>query len=316
MNCAMFIIPCAYLLDLAAGDPQFRWHPVRVMGRFVEVLERVLNREGYNRRLTGAILVFLTGSAAVFFTWAVLALSLSIHPALFLTVSVLMIYFSVSTKALADEAGKIGRFLKKGDVISARENLSLIVGRDTGAMDEEQVIRASVETVAESTMDGIVAPLFYAFIGGPVLAWFYKSVNTMDSMVGHKNKRYAEFGWAAARLDGLLNFAPSKITAFLINMAVFLYGKDWRSSIRWTAKYIFKGPSFNSDTAEAPMSGGLRIRLGGRNFYGGLAVDKPFLGDGFETLHVKHIGQSIAVCYLVSLLMLVTGGIFQMRNFL
>ncbi|MFA4988473.1 MAG: CobD/CbiB family cobalamin biosynthesis protein, partial [Candidatus Omnitrophota bacterium] len=167
MNCAMFIIPCAYLLDLAAGDPQFRWHPVRVMGRFVEVLERVLNREGYNRRLTGAILVFLTGSAAVFFTWAVLALSLSIHPALFLTVSVLMIYFSVSTKALADEAGKIGRFLKKGDVISARENLSLIVGRDTGAMDEEQVIRASVETVAESTMDGIVAPLFYAFIGGP-----------------------------------------------------------------------------------------------------------------------------------------------------
>ncbi len=316
MSYVLFVIPCAYLMDLLAGDPQFSWHPVRFIGRLVKALDKALNKKKYNRMFTGIILVVAVSAATVFVTQAVLSLSLYVHPALFFAVSVLLVYFSISTRALVDEAVKIRKYLNKGDMESARKNLSMIVGRDTRDMDETQIVRATVETVAESTMDGIVAPLFYAFLGGPVLVWFYKAVNTMDSMVGHKDERYAEFGWAAAKLDGLLNFIPSKITAFLINIAMFFCGKDWLNSLKWTIKYIFKGPSCNSDTAEAPMSGGLRVRLGGRNFYGALAVDKPFLGDGLEPLHAGHIGQSVIICCISSMLMLVAGEIFYIRGLL
>ncbi len=315
MNCGLFVIPCAYAIDLLAGDPQVEWHPVRLIGRLVRFLDIRLNKQEYNRRVAGVILVVLVSATVIFIAWTILKLSLSAHPALYFAVSVLLVYFSISTRALADEAGKVERCLKNGDIGAAREKLSMIVGRDTANMDEAQIIRATVETVAESTMDGIVAPLFYAFLGGPVLAWFYKSVNTMDSMVGHRNERYAEFGWAAARLDGLFNLVPSKITTLAISASAFLCGKDWAGSFRWAARYVFKGPSLNSDTTEASMSGGLRIRLGGRNFYGGLAVDKPLLGDGPEPLQLKHIGQSVRVCYLSSLLMMIAAEAFYIKIF-
>jgi adenosylcobinamide-phosphate synthase len=190
----------------------------------------------------------------------------------------------------------------------------MIVGRDTANMDEAQIIRATVETVAESTMDGIVAPLFYAFLGGPVLAWFYKSVNTMDSMVGHRNERYAEFGWAAARLDGLFNLVPSKITALAISASAFLCGKDW-AVLSGGRQGMFSRVLFKQRYDGGSMSGGLRIRLGGRNFYGGLAVDKPLLGDGPQPLQLKHIGQSVRVCYLSSLLMMIAAEAFYIKIF-
>lgn len=311
MNFAFAVIPCAYFLDLWVGDPQLKWHPVRLIGGFAGLLDGALNKDGRKKKVAGAAMVILVCAAVVFAVQAVLSLSFLVHPALFFVFSVLLVYFSISTRALADEAGKIKRYLERGEIDAARSSLSMIVGRDTHGMDETQVVRATVETVAESTMDGIVAPLFYASLGGPALAWFYKAVNTMDSMVGHRNERYAEFGWAAAKLDGLLNFIPSKITAFLINAAMFICGKDWVNSVKWTAKYIFKGFSFNSDTAEAPMSGGLGVRLGGRNFYGVIAVDKPFLGDDLEPLGLRHIGYSIKVCYVSSALMLVAACVAQ-----
>ncbi|MGV8058799.1 MAG: adenosylcobinamide-phosphate synthase CbiB [Smithellaceae bacterium] len=307
MNFELFIIPAAYILDLLVGDPQTFWHPVRIIGRLIEVLERGLNKNGRHRKFLGVVLVVLVTAAAAFGVWGILQLSAAIHRFMFYAISVLLIYFGLSVKNLADEAAKIKRSLENGDIRQARDNLSMIVGRDTSELAEPEIIRATVETVAESTMDGIVAPLFYAFLGGPVLVWVYKTVNTLDSMVGYKNERFKEFGWAAAKLDGLLNFIPAKITSLLINVAMLCCGKNWRNSINWTGKFIFKGPEVNSDATEASMAGGLGIRLGGTNYYGSQAVHKPFLGDACEALSIKHIRQSMMISYVASALMIAAG---------
>ena len=306
MSHETLIIFAAYILDLLLGDPQTAWHPVRFIGRLIEAAEKKLNR-GPLRKTAGLSLVILTTGATSIAVWGLMRASAAIHEFLFYAVSVLLIYFSLSTRSLAEEADKIQTNLKNGDVLQARKNLSMIVGRDTDRLDESEIIRATVETVAESTMDGIVAPLFYAFLGGPVLVWVYKTVNTLDSMVGYKNERFKEFGWAAAKLDGLLNFIPAKTTSLLINVAMLCCGKNWRDSINWTGKFIFKGPEVNSDATEASMAGGLGIRLGGTNYYGSQAVQKPFLGDACGALSIKHIRQSMIISYVTSALMLAAG---------
>lgn len=307
MNYEIFIIPIAYCLDLALGDPQTSWHPVRLIGKLIEALETILNKPGYNRRFRGIVLVFSVTATAAFVVWGILQLCAATHRLIFYMVSVLFIYFSLSVRSLAEEVNKVKSGLENGDISRARDSLAMIVGRDTKELDESEIIRATVETVAESTMDGIVAPLFYAFLGGPVLVWVYKTINTLDSMVGYNNKRFKEFGWASARLDGLFNLIPAKLTALLISAAMFFYRKDSVNSLRWALKHAFKSPAFNADTAEAPMAGGLRIKLGGINFYNSLAVYKPYLGDGYEPLAIKHINQSLMVSYMVSILMLSVG---------
>lgn len=163
MNDESLIIPAAYILDLLIGDPQIVWHPVRLIGRLIGELEKRLNREQYHRKLFGVILVVLVIAVVTFAIWMILKISAIIHQFLFYGVSVLLIYFSLSTKALGDEAGKIKKSLENGDIRQARNDLSMIVGRDTENLNEPEIIRATLETVAESTMDGIVAPLFYVF---------------------------------------------------------------------------------------------------------------------------------------------------------
>lgn len=314
MNYEWFIIPVAYILDLLLGDPQWKWHPVRLIGRLIDVLESRFNRSEYNRKFFGGILVILVTGAVSFGVWGILKLSETVHRYLFCGASVLLIYFSLSVKSLADEARNIIKSLENGDIREARDNLSMIVGRDTKDLNESEIIRATVETVAESTMDGIVAPLFYAFLGGPALAWFYKTINTLDSMVGHKNERFKDFGWASAKLDGLLNLVPAKITSFLISASMFCCGKNWLNSFNRAVKFILKGPAVNSDATEASMAGGLGIQLGGTNFYASVAVHKPFLGDAFEPLNIKHIRQSIVISYVASALMLIMGWIIGGRG--
>ena len=307
MNYELFIIPVAYVLDFLFGDPHIAWHPVRLIGRLIEELEKRLNKREHNGKVFGVMLVILVTTAVVLVIWGILKLTMMINQFLFYGVSILLIYFALSARSLVDEAGKIKKDLDNGDIRHARNDLSMIVGRDTNNLDEPEIIRATVETVAESTMDGVIAPLFYVFLGGPVLVWVYKTVNTLDSMVGHKNERFKEFGWASAKLDGLLNLIPAKITAFLISVAMIFCGKHWLNAIRWSAKYIFKGPGFNGDTAEASMAGGLGVRLGGTNYYDSVKVQKPFLGDAFEPLAIKHICQSNMIAYIASTLMLVFG---------
>ena len=308
MNFAVVVIPAAYVLDLLVGDPQWSAHPVRFIGRLIVKLEKKLNSGSANRRkLTGVILVFLVVLSVVLTVWGILKLTALVHPILFYAVSTVLVYFSFSVRALAIEADKIQKNLEKGDIRQARDNLALIVGRDTKELDAPEIIRATVETVAESAMDSIIAPLFYAFLGGPILAWAYKAVNTLDSMVGHKTERFREFGWASAKLDGLLNFIPAKITAFLICISMFFCGENGRNSFKWTLRYLFRGPGVNSEAAEAAMAGGLGVQLGGTNFYNSVAVQKPFIADALEPLSVRHIRESARVMYIASVLLVFAG---------
>jgi adenosylcobinamide-phosphate synthase len=310
VNYELLIIPLAYILDLVFGDPQWYWHPVRLIGRLIERLENKLNTGRMNRIFCGVVLVILVVGLTVLGIGGILKLARLINPFLFYIVSALFIYFSLSIRAMAAEAVKIYRNLESGDIQKARDNLSMIVGRDTAGLDEQEIIRATVETVAESAMDGIIAPLFYAFLGGPVMAWVYKAINTLDSMVGHRNERFKEFGYVSAKLDALLNFIPSKITCFLISISILCCGKRWVSSLKETGKYLLSGAKKNSDAVEAAMAGGLGVQLGGTNFYDSVVVEKPFIGQAVEPLGIEHIRQSAMIAYVSSALMLITGVIF------
>lgn len=305
MNHQLLTILAAFLLDLVIGDPQWRWHPVRLIGKLIEGLEKKLNIDRFNKLLAGVTLVILVTGATIFCVWASLRLARFIHPLFYYIYSTLLIYFSLSIKAIATEANKIYRALKNKNIKEARNNLSMVVGRDTDKLDEPEIIRATVETVAESTMDGIVAPLFFAFLGGPVLTWAYKTINTLDSMVGYRNEKFIEFGRVAAKLDGLLNFIPAKITCFLIGISGWCYGKDGFSSAKWGLRYLFRGQENNSIATEAAMAGVLGVRLGGLNFYNSVAITKPFVGDDRNTLNITHIKESIKIAYASSLLTLI-----------
>lgn len=296
------IIIFGYILDLIFGDPQWRWHPVRIIGRLAELLEEQLNKGKINRIFSGSVLVILVVSITVFSVWAVLKFAYLIHPVLYYVFSVLLIYFSLSMKALGVEANKVLKHLKDKDLGEARRDLSMIVGRDTDKLKETEVVRATVETTAESTMDGVVAPLFYAFLGGPVLAWAYKAINTLDSMFGHKNERFLEFGRLSAKLDGLANLVPAKITCFLINISSFFYGKDAVNSVKWAGRYLFKGPEYNGESVEASLAGALGIQLGGTNFYNSTPVLKALIGNNLFSLDKQHIKESLQITYFASTL--------------
>lgn len=307
MNHELSIILLAYLLDLAIGDPQWNWHPVRLIGRLIDRLERMLNTASINKKFAGVLLVVFVVGVTVFLACGILVLAKLIHPVLYLFVSIILIYFSLSTKSLALAAGQVYNALKNRNIGQARNSLSMIVGRDTEKLKKPQVIRAAVETVAESTMDGIIAPLFYAFLGGPALALAYKAINTLDSMVGYRDEKFIDFGMASAKLDGLVNFIPAKITCVLIGVSGLLCGKDSPSSFKWGLKYFFQGQDNNSIVTEAAMAGALDIQLGGLNFYNSVAVKKPLIGSADNPLRIRHIRESIELSYLCSFLFLLIG---------
>lgn len=296
-----------YILDLAFGDPQWHWHPVRLIGRLIERLERRLNTGSVNKLFAGAILVVLAVGLTVSCVWVILSLAGLIHPVLYLVISTLLIYFALSTKDLAVEVSKVYEALNCKNIRKARISLSMIVGRDADSLEEPEIIRATVETTAESAMDGVVAPLFYAFLGGPVLMWAYKAINTLDSMVGYRSERFIEFGRVSAKLDGLVNFIPARITCFLIGLSGLSYGKNRFNSIKWGFRYLFKGIEKNSEATEAAMAGALRVQLGGLNFYNSVPVPKPLIGEAVYPLEIRHIQESIRIVYLCSFLFLFTG---------
>lgn len=307
MNYNLSAIFIAYLLDLILGDPQWQGHPVRVIGRLITRLEKKLNAPLGNKIFSGVILVLISAGAAFTVVWGSLRLAGLIHPFFHFLLLLLFIYFGLSVKDLAVEANRVKLALEREDISRARKNLSLIVGRDTDKLDEPEIVRAAVETVGESIMDGIVAPLCYCFLGGPALMWLYKTVNTLDSMVGYRSERFTEFGKAAAKLDGILNFIPARITSFLIGIAGLCCGKDKFGALRWGFRYFFKAPEFNSQIAESAMAGALGVKLGGINFYNSIAVSKPFMGSNLYPLEIKHIQESVKISYLCSALAVISG---------
>lgn len=311
MNYSLYAIPAAYLLDLAFGDPAWRWHPVRIIGRIIERLEKKLNTmtdsSARTKVFAGAILVILVVGLAALCVYASLKLAKLIHPIFHYIIFTLLIYFGLSVKDLAVEVNKVKMALADGDIPRSRKQLARIVGRDTQTLDEPEIVRASVETVAESAMDGIVAPLFYCFLGGPALMWVYKAINTLDSMVGHRNRRFIEFGRVSAKLDAMMNFIPARLTSFLIGVSSGFCGKDFAGAFKWGFRYFSSGPEANSRLPEAAMAGALGVRLGGTNYYQGVAFSGPLFGDNRFPLNMKHIGESIRIAYICSGLAVILG---------
>ena len=290
-----------FLLDQIFGDPYFLPHPIRGIGWLIAKTEKALRsgnpqedspeREAAERRqgkLLVAIVLLLTGM----FTALILAGAYALYPRIGMVVEAVMTYQILAARCLQVESGKVwkhlkagnpeaARELKKNDLQGARRAVSMIVGRDTQNLTEEGVAKAAIETVAENTSDGVIAPMLYTALGGPVLGFLYKAVNTMDSMVGYKNDRYLHFGRAAAKLDDVVNFFPARISAFLMIGAAFLSGKSYNGRQAWRIwrRDSRKHASPNSAQTESVCAGALGIQLAGDASYFGKVVKKPYIGD-------------------------------------
>lgn len=293
----------AVLLDLALGDPRWLPHPVRAIGWLAHRAESAARRLIHAPRLAGAAAAVSVYSCAGGAAWGALYLAGRLHPAAADAVSVLLIYTTIAARDLAHHSMVVFQALAEGDLAEARRRVSAIVGRDTDRLDEAGVARAAVESVAESTVDGVTAPLLFAILGGPVAAIVYRAINTLDSMYGHLDERYREFGWAAAKLDDLANYLPARLTAPLVCVAALLLcqrpGLAWRMLRRDGRKHA----SPNSGLSEAAMAGALGVQLGGVTYYDGQPLEKPTIGEPRVQLAAQHIPWA-------NRLMLVTSGLF------
>jgi adenosylcobinamide-phosphate synthase len=301
----------AFLADLALGDPRWFPHPVRVFGALVAGLEKLTypkSRMPVYEFFAGLLLaVFVAGS--VFVATSVVIVSAYKYLGGFAAgaLSVLLAYTTISVKGLADAANEVLRPLEQGNLDEARKKLAMVVGRDTDGLDEQEIARAVVETVAESTSDGIVAPLFYLAIGGAPLAMAYKAVNTMDSMIGYRSDRYKYFGKAAARLDDIANLFPARLSGLLAILASwFLKAQGGRFSTLGAWRIFYRDrlchPSPNSGNPESAFAGALQVRLGGVNSYFGVPSRKPYIGEPFEPITAGKVRDSVRLMYATSLL--------------
>ncbi len=288
----LFAIVIAILLDRIVGDPKSNVHPVVLIGKLISLFERLFNR-GERKRLKGVVMLVLVTTIVFLITFAVVSFAYSIHPFLGIIVEAIGIASAIAVRSLKEAAEAVYVPLSNGEIVHAREKLSHIVGRDTERLTEEEIVRATVETVAENTSDGVTSPLFYAFFGGAPLAIVYRAVNTCDSMVGYTNEKYAQFGWASARCDDLLNFIPSRLTAFL---TILIHSKRDRFD-RWRTvkKEAVKHLSPNSGWNEAAVATILNVQLGGPSTYEGIVVERATIGNGNQRLEIKHILDAISI---------------------
>lgn len=273
------IVLAAVALDLVLGDPRALPHPVTAIGRLISFLDSPLRRLVKNARLAGVTLLLVT----VGVTYACAALLLkgayAVAPEAGFLLGLYLAWVSLAARSLQVESGKVAKALQRRDLPGARLALSYIVGRETELLDEPEIIRGAVETVAENTGDGVIAPLFFLMLGGPPLAIAYKAVNTLDSMVGYKNERYLHFGWASARFDDLANYLPARLTGLLMVLAAPICALSGRGAWRIMRRDCRNHASPNSGFPEAAAAGALGVRLGGVNRYFGKVMEKPTIGD-------------------------------------
>ena len=291
----------AVLIDLIIGDPRWLPHPVRLIGRGIAALERPLRRVMSSQRANGVLLAMIVIGATGGVTFAALRLAAQIDPLAADIVSAVFLYTALSIRDLGKHSLDVYRALKSGNLEDARVKVSRMVGRDTNALDEKGVIRAAVESVAENTVDGIIAPLFFAALFGPVGAMMYKAASTLDSMVGYKNEKYRHFGWASARFDDAANFLPARLSAPLMAIGALLTGNRPLAALRICLRDRKLHASPNSGIPEAAMAGALGVQLGGPLFRKGILTELPTLGDAMEPLERRHILKANAVMLAASL---------------
>ncbi len=292
-------ISAGFMLDILFGDPYSFPHPVRFIGRLIGYLEPIL-RKLKRDKFAGILLTVFTVGITYLIAYYLSAVSI--------VVEIILIYTAFSVKCLADEAKDVYRALENNDIGEARRLVSFLVSRETAGLDEKAVIRATVETVSENIVDGVISPMFYLFIGSAPLGMAYKAASTLDSMVGYRNEKYIRFGWAGARLDDLLNFIPARIAAFVILPAAALVcGMSVKNTYRVMLRDRRKHSSPNSAHAESAVAGALGCRLGGPSKYFGETVDKPYIGDQFREIGKEDILKSVRLLYAASVIGLVLG---------
>ncbi|WMY75912.1 adenosylcobinamide-phosphate synthase CbiB [Buttiauxella selenatireducens] len=297
----------AWLLDFWLGDPPHWPHPVRWIGNLINFMQRKIRQFCKSDRalkIGGGVLWLVVVGMTWGVSWGVLHLANLVHPWLGWLVEVWMIYTVLAARCLSDAALEVYRALKEGTLAESREKLSWIVGRDTSQLERPQITRAVVETVAENSVDGVIAPLFFLMLGGAPLAMAYKAVNTLDSMVGYKTEKYRAIGYVSARLDDLANYLPARLSWLLLSFAAFCLRSNPRQALRigWRDRYQHSSP--NCAWPEATVAGALGIRLGGPNTYFGERVEKPWMGDEQRGVALDDITRAIQLMMLASLLAL------------
>ena len=303
----------AYILDLVFGDPQNIIHPVQIIGKMISLGEKILLKEKSGSRykfFAGIILNIFVVSITYGLTC--LIYKSSKISGVFTLIEIYLMYTVFSVNSLAREGNRVYNILKEGDIEKARKDLSYLVSRDTETMDEKMIIRSTMETISENTVDGIVAPMLYMFLGGLPLSMTYKAINTFDSMVGYKNEKYMDFGKFSAKLDDVANFIPARITGILIVIASMILGYDYKNSLKIFIRDRKNHSSPNSGHAEAGVAGALGVQFGGRVSYFGKEVDKPVIGDKIKDFELEDIKKNIKIMYVASFLSLIVFSVISL----
>ena len=293
-----------YILDLIIGDPYSFPHPVRFIGKLIKLVEdqiRKITKSDKGLKIAGFILWFVVVGVTLGITFVICQL-FKFNKILYFIVNSILIYTTLATKCLKDESVKIYKVLKTGDIEKSRIQLSYIVGRDTTSLNEKEIVRATVETVAENTVDGIIAPLFYAFIGGAPLAMAYKAINTLDSTVGYKNEKYYYLGYASAKIDDIANYIPARIGVILLSLGSLFSGFDFIKSLKIGIRDRKNHKSPNCAFSEGAVAGALGIQLGGTNIYFGKEVYKPTIGDKKREIEIEDIVRTNKIMYFSSII--------------
>ena len=320
--CHIVAFILSFVMDILLGDPVFKYHPIRLIGNLIGKIEKKTNSGASSIKIffKGLLMALFVPFISAFSMLLILYFAYRLNLICGILTEGAAGFFCISQKSLKDESLKVFYSLKKNDIVKARYDLSMIVGRDTERLGKEDIVKAAVETVAENTSDGVIAPMLYLAAGGPVLGFFYKAVNTLDSMVGYHSKRYEYFGKASARFDDVMNFLPSRLSAvFMIAASSFLqliYGREYMDSIRAVKIFLrdrYNHKSINSAQTESVCAGALGIRLGGDAYYFGEPVKKPYIGDdiyipSMEDIKKSHrllLGSSF-ICFIFCILTLFT----------
>ena len=311
----MLTMAVAFLLDTLIGDPRTRLHPVVLMGNLISLLEKILLRaedSSTAKLIKGGVLVAtVVGSTYMMGLEIDRAAKATGSLTAEIFIEALTLAFMISPRSLADAGREIHDLLMLGNINEARRKVGWIVGRDTDRLSEPEIVRATVETISENTVDGIISPLFFFLIGGLPMAVAYRAANTMDSMLGYKNDKYLYFGRAAARLDDVLNFLPARLTSLLFITAAAVLNLDYKNALHMVRRDADKHPSPNGGYAEAAVAGALNIRLGGFNWYFGRQTFRAYMGEAVEVLAANHIMLAIRMMYTATILFLTFALIFS-----
>ncbi len=298
----ILIYSLAYILDLCLGDPNYFFHPIRLIGLLINGFEKFLYRFK-NKKISGGLLTLSVLILTFIISFLVARISIVLE--------IFLIYTTLATRCLGNEGQKVFNILKKGDMEKAREEIGYLVSRDTNEMDEIQIIRSTIETVSENLVDGVIAPMFFAFLGSFIylqghslalpFAMTYKAINTLDSMVGYKNEKYINFGMVSAKLDDFVNLIPARLTGgFIIPLSAMILGLDWRNSWKIYFRDRLKHASPNSGNPESAFAGALGLQFGGKTSYFGKFQNKPTIGDKIKEFNVEDIKKSCQLLYVSS----------------